>query len=59
MKTREEMITRLVDHRIDCWYEWKPYEIDDLFRSGMKGYDEMSDEELKDEYELYFEEETL
>jgi hypothetical protein len=29
MKTREEMITRLVDHRIDCWYEWKPYEIDD------------------------------
>jgi hypothetical protein len=35
MKTREEMITRLVDHRIDCWYEWKPYEIDDLFRSGM------------------------
>ncbi len=32
------------------------YEIADLFRSGMKGYDDMSDEELKDEYELYFEE---
>jgi hypothetical protein len=57
MKTREEMIKKLVDHRIDCWYEWKPYEIDDLFRGGMTGYDEMSDEELKDEYELYFEEE--
>ena len=21
MKTREEMIERLVEHRIDCWYE--------------------------------------
>ncbi len=33
MKTREDMIERLVEHRIDCWYEWKPYEIADLFRS--------------------------
>ena len=57
MKNREEMIEQLVQHRLECWFEWKPYEIADLFRGGLKGYDEMTDEELTDEYELYFESE--
>jgi hypothetical protein len=54
MKNREEMIEQLIEHRLDCWYEWKPYEIADLFRGGLKGYDEMTDEEIKEEYELHF-----
>lgn len=57
MKTREdmreEMIDKLVEHKVT---NIKLVNIANLFRYGMKGYDEMSDEELKDEYELYFEE---
>lgn len=55
MKTREDMIERLVEHRVDCF---DSRELADLFRDGFRGYEEMSDEELKDEYELYFEEEV-
>lgn len=55
MKNREQMIKELIEQRIETWYEWRPYEIADLFRSGLKGYDSMTDEEIKEEYELYFE----
>ena len=55
MKNREQMIEKLIEYRLDCWFEWKPYEIADLFRGGLKGYDEMTDQELSEEYELYFE----
>jgi len=54
MKTREDMITELINEKIEFWYEWKPCDIADLFRNGLKGYDEITDEELKDEYELHF-----
>jgi hypothetical protein len=54
MKTREEMIERLVEHSVDC-FDFR--DLADLFINGMKGYDEMSDEEIKNEYEFFFEEE--
>lgn len=56
LETREQMIERLIQQRLEGWFEWRPYEIADLFRGGLKGYDEMTDAELKEEYELYFEE---
>lgn len=55
MKTREQMTEELINQRLECWFEWKPYEIADLFTHGLKGYADMTDEELKEEYELYFE----
>lgn len=55
MKTREEMIDKLVEHKVT---NIKFVNIANLFRYGMTGYEDMSDEELKDEYELYFEEEV-
>ena len=51
MKTREDMIERLVEHRVDCF---DSRELADLFRDGFRGYEEMSDEELKDHYKYHF-----
>jgi hypothetical protein len=53
MKTREEMIDRLVEYRVD---NFDLRELADLFLGGIVGYDDMSDEELKDQYDLFFEE---
>jgi hypothetical protein len=54
MENREEMIDRLVEHRIDC-FDFR--DLADLFTGGLTGYDNMTDEELREEYELYFESE--
>jgi hypothetical protein len=51
MKTREEMIEKLVEYRVD---NFDLRELADVFEGGIIGYDAMSDEELKDEYELCF-----
>lgn len=56
MKTREDMIERLVEHRVDCF---DSRELADLFRDGLRGYEEMSDEELKDHYKYHFGEELV
>ena len=53
MKNREEMIKELIEEKIEFWYEWKPYEIADLFRNGLKGYDQMTDEEVCEEYSIH------
>lgn len=54
MKTREEMIDKLVEHDVD---NFDMRDLADLFRYGMVAYEDMTDEELKEMYELHFEEE--
>jgi hypothetical protein len=51
--TREEMIDKLVEHDVD---NFDMRDLADLFRYGMTGYEDMSDEELKDQYEFFIEE---
>jgi len=48
---REEMIEKLVEYRVD---NFDLRELADVFIDGMIGYDEMSDEEVKEQYELFF-----
>ena len=50
---REEMIDKLVEQRVD---NFDLRELADVFVGGIIGYDEMSDEEVKEQYELFFEE---
>jgi hypothetical protein len=50
---REEMIEKLVEHDVN---NFDIRDLADLFRYGMVAYEDMSDEELKDVHELYFEE---
>ena len=56
--TRKEMIDKLVEHDAD---NFDMRDLADLFRYGMTGYEDMSDEELKEQmeavYEFFFEEE--
>jgi hypothetical protein len=51
--TREEMIDKLVEHDVD---NFDIRDLADLFRYGRAGYEDMSDEELKDQYEFFIEE---
>ena len=51
--TREEMIDKLVEHDVD---NFDIRDLADLFRYGMVAYEDMSDEELKEQYEFCFEE---
>lgn len=51
--TREEMIDKLVEHKVT---NIKLINIANLFRYGMTGYDDMSDEELREQYAFVFEE---
>jgi len=53
MKTREEMIKRLIEYDVD---NFDIRDLADLFRYGMVAYEDMTDEELKEMYELHFEE---
>jgi hypothetical protein len=50
---REKMIEKLVEHDVD---NFDLRDLADLFRYGMVAYKDMSDDELKDVHELYFEE---
>jgi len=52
--TKEEMIDKLVEHDVD---NFDMRDLADLFRYGRTGYEDMSDEELKDQYEFFIEEE--
>ena len=49
---REDMIDKLVENDAD---NFDIRDLADLFRYGMKGYEDMSDAELKEEYERCFE----
>jgi hypothetical protein len=51
---RDEMIDKLVEHDTD---NFDIRDLANLFRYGMTGYEDMSDEELKDNYEIHFGEE--
>ena len=51
--TREEMIDKLVEHDVD---NFDIRDLADLFRYGMVAYEDMTDEELKEQYEFCFEE---
>ena len=51
---REDMIDKLVEHDVD---NFDMRDLADLFRYGMVAYEDMSDEELKEEYERCFGEE--
>ena len=51
--TREEMIDKLVEHDVD---NFDMRDLANLFRYGMVAYEDMSDEELKEQYEFCFEE---
>ena len=51
--TKEEMIDKLVEHDVD---NFDIRDLADLFRYGMKAYEDMSDEDLKDQSALLFEE---
>ena len=53
MKIREDMIDKLVEHDVD---NFDMRDLADLFRYGMVEYEDMTDEELKEMYELHFEE---
>ena len=46
--TREEMIDKLVEHDAD---NFDMRDLADLFRYGMTGYEDMSDEAIKSQYE--------
>ena len=50
---REEMIEKLVEYDVD---NFDMRDLADLFRYGMKAYEDMSDKELKEQYEFCFEE---
>ena len=50
---REEMIDKLVGHNINNILSDR--ELAELFRYGMTGYEDMSDEELKEQYEFCYE----
>jgi hypothetical protein len=50
---REKMIEKLVEHDVD---NFDIRDLADLFRYGMVAYEDMSEEELKEVHELYFEE---
>lgn len=50
---REEMINKLVEHDVD---NFDIRDLADLFRYGMVAYENMSDDGLKEQYELFFEE---
>ena len=54
--TREEMIEKLVENDVD---NFDIRDLASLFRYGMVAYEDMSDDELKEQYEFHFEEETL
>lgn len=51
--TREEMIDKLLEYDVD---NFDIRDLADLFRYGRTGYEDMSDEELKDQSALLFEE---
>jgi hypothetical protein len=51
--TKEEMIDKLVEHDVD---NFDIRDLANLFRYGMTGYEDMSDKELKEQYEFCFEE---
>ena len=50
---REEMIDKLVEHDAD---NFDMRDLADLFRYGRTGSEDMSDEELKEQYEFFIEE---
>ena len=52
MKTREKMIDKLVEHDVD---NFDMRDLANLFRYGMVAYEDMTDKELKEMYELHFE----
>ena len=52
---REEMIKKLVEYDVD---NFDMRDLADLFRYGMVAYEDMSDEEVKEQYELLFEEDN-
>ena len=51
--TREKMINKLVEHDVD---NFDIRDLANLFRYGMVAYEDMSDEELKEQYAFVFEE---
>ena len=51
--TREEMIDKLLEYDVD---NFDIRDLADLFKYGRTGYEDMSDEELKDQSALLFEE---
>ena len=52
---KEKMIQKLVEHDVD---NFDIRDLADLFLYGMTGYNDMSNEELKEHYKNHFEEET-
>lgn len=52
--TRDDMIDKLVEHDVD---NFDIRDLANLFRYGMTGYEDMSDEGLKEQYAFIFEEE--
>ena len=50
---REDMIDKLVERDAD---NFDIRDLGDLFRYGLTGYEDMSDEELKEQYKFFFEE---
>lgn len=48
---RDDMIDKLVEHDVD---NFDMRDLADLFRYGMVAYEDMSDEEIKEEYERCF-----
>jgi hypothetical protein len=54
--TREDIIDALVEKDIECITD-DPTSIGDSLRYGIKGYNNMSNDELIDDYKTYCEEE--
>jgi hypothetical protein len=51
MKTRDEMVDKIVEYLVD---NFDMRDLSELFINGVKGLDEMSDEDIKNEYNFYF-----
>jgi hypothetical protein len=51
MKTRDEMTDEILNYLLD---NFDMRDLADLFINGLKGLDEMSDEDIKNEYNFYF-----
>lgn len=55
--TRDEMIELLIEDRINEWVHARMHEgLEEVLFSGWKGYDEYTDEELDEAFELLVEE---
>lgn len=53
--TKQDMITQLIEHELEVNFSDRTYIVEVLY-SGLTGYDEMTEEEIKTHYDMVFSE---